>query len=316
MGNVCARDDTEQLEQDNQPVQAPGMVAAQPVSMVPGRREPSPQAQIVEQSTTQRSMLAQSGIASDWETTVNLNKATAKVIQAIQSKNVRRVNDFPELKEYYAHPTATLKNLKNQDTYQGQAVRGVPEGWGTVYGLTGEVIEGLFKDGQPHSHLRYFYNDGTHYDGHFKDGKFQGEGTYYRFDGSKVHSKTWVSGKVSGHQEEFDVKGKLVFSGAKDAMGLPVGKCTVTGADFSVQGEWKEGKPAGNMIKEYQDGRGYRGQLNKDMIEEGNGETTFVDGRKFKGPFVRGVPHGKGTLVSDSGKESNQTWINGRRVIA
>lgn len=316
MGNVCARDDTEQLEQDIEPIQNQGMVAAQPASFVPGRREHSPQAHTSEQPSNQRSMLAQSGIASDWQSTVAANNPNPKVMQAMQSRNVRKVTDFPELKEYYAHPTSILKNLKNQDTYKGQTVRGIPEGWGVVYGSTGEAIEGLFKDGQPLSHLRYYFIDGSHYEGQFKAGKFEGEGTLYKVDGSKTYSKTWVGGRVNGQQEDTDIKGKVVFSGAKDSMSQPTGICLVSGPNFTVQGEWKDGKPNANMVKEYQDGRQYKGPLTKEMIEEGNGEITFVDERRFKGPFVRGVPHGKGALINDSGKETSHTWNNGRRVIA
>jgi len=317
MGNVCARDETENDQQDQLQNQ-PGMVQAksQPKEpFVPDRREHSPQ-NVDAKVGIQASMLSQSGIASDWENTAGTHKPSAKVAQAMQSRNVRKVTDFPELKEYYAHPTATLRNLKNQSTYQGQVVRGIPEGWGTIYGSNGEVIEGLFKDGQPHSHLRYYFNDGSHYEGQFKNEKFEGEGTLYKPDGSKVYSKSWVSGKASGAQEEYDVRGRLVFRGAKDSLNNPTGNCYIASGSFTVEGDFRDGKPAGAMIKRYEDGREYRGQLNRDFVEEGNAEITFVDGRRYKGPFVKGVPHGQGILVTDSGKEVKQTWNNGRRIIA
>jgi hypothetical protein len=291
------------------------MVAAQPV-FVPGRRDHSPQNVNSQQPEMKTSMLAQSGIASDWETTTGTHKPDPKVAQTMLSRNSRRVVDFPELKDYHSHPTATLKNLKTQDTYQGQTVRGIPEGWGTIYGANGEVIEGFFKEGQPHSHLRYYFKDGSHYEGQFKNDKFEGEGTLYRPDGSKVYSKIWMQGKVNGAQEESDMRGKLIFSGAKDQMNMPIGKCFVAINSFSVQGEFKDGKPEGVMDKKYDDGREYKGTLSKDLVEE-NGELTFVDGRKYKGTFQRGVPHGQGTLTTDSGKVVEKvTWNNGKRIIA
>jgi hypothetical protein len=314
MGNICARDENEPEDNGNNPL-GNGMKHAHPA--LPERREHTQGGFDGAYSPTHplgRSILEQSSFATDWETTQATNKVGPAVQRNIDIKRFRRVQDFPELRDHYATPTSTLKNTKNHDTYQGQVIRGIPEGWGVIFASTGEVVEGLFKNGQPHSHIRYFYSDGSMYEGDFKNKIFCGRGTHYRADGSSVTCNTWVDGRAIGSYEERDPKGTLIFRGLRGPDGKLEGSCLIAIRDFTVEGAFQRGVATGPMNKTYANGQTYIGALNADMLEEGQGHVTFIDGRQFKGPFTKGVPHGEGIFFNDSGKEIKQKWINGKRA--
>lgn len=316
MGNICARDENE-IAEDNQHNPNPGM---KPANALPERREHIAGSGIdagAGFSPTQplgRSILEQSSIATDWEPAPVVNKAHPTVQRVLDMRRLRNVRDFPELKDHYGTPSCILKNSRNQDTYQGQAVRGVPEGWGVVYASTGEVVEGLFKEGQPHSHIRYYYSDGSLYEGDFKNKNFDGRGTHFKPDGSSIKCDTWVQGRVTGAYEERDTRGNLVFRGLKGPDGKPQGNCLVATSDATVEGTFQNGVPSGQMTKRYHNSQTYQGTLSLNYQEEGQGHVTFVDGRQYKGPFVKGVPHGEGILVTDAGKELKLKWLNGKRA--
>lgn len=127
-------------------------------------------------------------------------------------------------------------------------------------------------------------------------------------------SDTWRNGLAEGLHEEQDATGKTIFKGSKNQKGEYNNNCWIGHKDFTVEGVFKDGVPQGNIKKIYRDGRAYEGAVDKNLVEEGQGTFTFVDGRKFQGPFSKGLANGEGTFTSDLGKSSKQTWKNGRRA--
>lgn len=350
MGNICAREEEETHIQDqpkhdshpirpaqptqptqtaqqpthqpSQPTQQPSFAAqpAQPAyvpptnpvhkadPVIPERRAPSP-AQVSEPVHTPAPAHQASYVA-----TKDLNPINPIVKKTMESRKARDFRNYPELKDHYATPLDRLKNSANEDTYYGHVVRGVPHGWGTIYTKKGEVLEGVFENGRPVSYLRRVLIDGSDYEGEFKDEKRYGKGTLYRPDGVSIFCQTWVNGVQTGIVEERDQHGRIIFKGIRNEKGLYEGNCTVGFKDYIVEGPFKDGVPAGPCKKSYNDGRVYEGLLSKDFLEQGEGQISFVDGRKFKGPFDKGVANGKGQFTSDTGKTSEQTWRNGKRA--
>lgn len=307
MGNVCGREEDEKNIQDVQHAQGNPMRPAQPTeSVIPDRRAPSPQLSPDNKNATFS--------PASFSTTKDLNEMHPAVKKSFELRKPRDFKAFPELKDHYATPVEKLKDTVSGDTYNGHVVRGVPHGWGTYITKKGEVVEGVFDNGHPHSHLRHVTADGNDYEGEINNEKRHGRGKLTRPDGSSLTCQTWVNGVPTGIVEERDPSGRILFKGLRNDKGLYEGPCTVGYRDFTVDGVFKDGVPTGVCKKVYNDGRSYEGPLNKDMQEEGNGILAFVDGRQFKGPFVRGLANGKGTFISESGKSTDQTWKDGKRV--
>lgn len=302
MGNACCTE-SEKKNQDIKDVQTTLIRPAQAKeNYVPERTSPLPR--VVEEAADDQ------GFAE----VTDLNGIHPKVKAALESRSLRDLKSFPELKDHYGSPVKKLKKKSSGDIYHGQVVRGVPHGWGYIVTAEGEVIEGLFENGHPRSHLRHISVDGTDYEGELKGEIRHGCGTVHRPEGTTVFCQTWVNGSPSGLVEEKDFAGRVIFRGTRNEKGLYHGHGIVGYKDFTVEGQYKDGLLIGNCRKVYFDGRLYEGPLNKELVEEGEGQLTFVDGRKFKGPFTKGLPNGKGTFTSEDGKSSVQIWKNGRRV--
>ena len=334
MGNTCcARDENEKNFTDTKVVESsekmraaskpytvepvepvqnrPAMIVQPPVE-VP-KEEPKPRSEPPkDELKIEEVKVDEHAGAVDYEKTTTMNAMTPAVKKTYESKRQRNVRDYAELREYYTTPEQKLRNKKTGDTWSGGVVRGVPHGWGMFITKNGEVLEGLFLEGHHKSHMRQIQADGTSYEGGFVDHKREGKGVITYPDGRVINCNTWVNGNPTGQMEETDSSGKTLFKGTRTDKG-PEGVCVIAGKDFVVEGTFKDGVST-NATKQYKDGRHYVGALSKDMSEEGQGTFTFVDGRKFQGPFSKGLANGEGTFTSDLGKASKQTWKNGKRV--
>jgi hypothetical protein len=311
MGNVCGREEDEKTTQDVNHIQGNSqMRPAQPTdTVIPDRKSPSP---VMMSSPDQGKIAAQT--AATFVPTKDLNELNPAVKKAFEARKPRDFRSFPELKDHYATPIEKLKDTVSGDTYHGHVVRGVPHGWGTYINKKGEVVEGVFDNGKLHSHLRHITAEGNDFEGQLKDERRHGQGKLIRPDGSSLSCQTWVNGTPTGVVEERDPTGRLLFKGLRNEKGLYEGPCTIGFKDFTVEATFKDGVPTGSAKKTYNDGRIYEGSLNRDLQEEGAGVLAFVDGRQFKGPFVKGLANGKGTFISESGKSTEQTWKDGKRV--
>lgn len=322
MGNVCARDETDKVNQDQRDAghESDKMKPAMPQnsdSPVPKRGPPSPTTNAIPHTTytQEEAKLEDSALATDYIKTTELNPMATNVKKAFEFSRPRDFKTFPELKEHYATPIEKIKNNLTASTYYGHVVRGVPHGWGLQISKKGEILEGVFENGHPKSHLRQITIDGHVYEGDMRDHRKEGRGIIYRPDGTSTFCQYWVNDYPTGTIEEKDQNGRIIFKGIRTDRGYE-GPCVIGLKDALVECSFKDNMPSGNVIKRYNDGRLYEGLISKDLSEEGQGSLTFIDGRKFKGPFAKGVPHGDGMFTTDGGKELKQTWKNGKRVSA
>ena len=92
-----------------------------------------------------------------------------------------------------------IDSLKGQ--YTGGCKHGKADGFGTAKGIDSYV--GNFKNGYPDGEGKYSWKNGTWYDGNWKAGLFDGNGTFYKIDEHKPDSAVlvtgfWKSGKYTG----------------------------------------------------------------------------------------------------------------------
>jgi len=342
MGNVCAKDNTDQAHQDA-PVNegakmkvaaahessGPEPVRPVPVPAAPAQAQPQPQLAPPSRDPVQQSpaptkdekpveevKLPEDSHVSDFEETSKLNPMAPEVQKVSAKFPPKALAATPLAKECAGLPHKILRHKVTGDTYSGTVERGVPHGWGYFVTKKGEFIEGRFVEGKlQDSAVRQITIDGTYYEGGFNaDHKRHGKGIVICPKNVKTESTSWVNGQLIGDYTETDLtSNRVIFKGSRNDKGYH-GPCTWTGNDHTVTGTWKDGALTGQGRKVWNDGRVYEGVLDKDRIEEGQGTITFVDGRKWTGPFSKGQPNGDGTFTNDAGKSSKQTWKNGRRV--
>jgi hypothetical protein len=127
--------------------------------------------------------------------------------------------------------------------------------------------------------------DGTKYAGEFKDGTFDGKGTYTNPDG-RIYIGEFKNGQIHGH-----------------------GKTTSPDGTEYI-GEYKDGKENGQGTIKWATGRKYTGQW-KDGKLHGQGTLSFPNGQEFIGGFKDGNFHGKGILTTPNGVNQTAEWEDG-----
>lgn len=71
-------------------------------------------------------------------------------------------------------------------------------GTGKFYWNDGTVYEGEFKNGYPHGIGKMIISDLSVYDGHFCNGYFHGDGTYNLVTTQLIYNGQWKNGKRHG----------------------------------------------------------------------------------------------------------------------
>lgn len=153
----------------------------------------------------------------------------------------------------------------------------------------GENKYKIFKSKKWHNCFGTEKQNEHKYEGEFKNGKFDGQGTFFFVSGEKYIGE-WKNGLQQGY-----------------------GIFTSSDGKFSFNGEWEKGKRImgitkysdGKIISEiYVNGKKINWKFKKDVSD---GETTYVypnSEDKYVGNFRNGFEHGKGTFIaSDNNKK-------------
>jgi len=175
-------------------------------------------------------------------------------------------------------------------------------GEGTKIWPDGSFDKGIWKDGEltGEGEKKFGPNSvfsGDTYHGSFKDGKYQGFGTYYDSDEDITYKGEWQNGKSHG-------KGKTTSGPNSKHPG-----------EF-YDGEWKNGEKHGYGIwylggvgKDFFDQR-YEGEwINGDR--EGHGKYYWEDKSYYEGSFAKDEKHGKGKIHYPSGEVFEGVWDDG-----
>ena len=121
-----------------------------------------------------------------------------------------------------------------------------------------------------------------------------------KIDNQIVYEGEWKDGKKDGQGTD-TFFGKKYVGEHKD--GRKNGQGTETYPDGrKYVGKWKNGKYNGHGIFIFPDGRKYVGEYKRGRIWNGQGIYTYSDGSIHEGEFKDGKPNGQGTMTYSGGK--------------
>ena len=139
---------------------------------------------------------------------------------------------------------------------------------------------GPMKDHGLHWSMQHCFQAATGYiyDGEWKDGRRDGQGTICKSDGS-LYGGEWKDGNRRSKRIRIR-NGEPLWDGMK---------CE----GISYEGAWKDDEMHGKGNYKWADGRSYEGEF-KHGKKHGNGTYKWPDGSSYKGEWKDGVRHGKG----------------------
>ena len=173
------------------------------------------------------------------------------------------------------------------------------------------TYEGEWKDGQPNGQGTWTAPDGSNYVGEWKDGNRHGQGTLTYFGGKYVGE--WKDGKQHGQGTKTDspLGGKYVGEW-KDGKRHGQGTKTDSSGGKYV-GEWKDGKRHGQGTYTWASGSTYEGEW-KDFERNGQGTMTYANGNTYVGEWKDHEKHGQGTMTYANGKKEVGEFKDGEYV--
>jgi len=176
-----------------------------------------------------------------------LQRLSPKHVREIYIKNLKKMKDEGKItNEKYQEAISTDHTKDGKGTYIG-----------SNYEYSGE-----FKEGKFNGQGTWVWANGDMYVGEFKDGIYHGQGTYTHPNGDKY---------VGEHKE-----------------GKQNGQGTFTSANGDkYDGKWKDGKMHGQGTYTWVNGRKHVGEW-KENKQHGQGTFTLADGSKEIGEFKAG----------------------------
>lgn len=150
--------------------------------------------------------------------------------------------------------------------------------------------------------------NGDRYDGEWKKGLQDGEGTYTYAAAGYSYSGHWVKGYIKGHGT-FRFNNGNVMEGDWTAMGTGTGYL-VFADGTRYDGPFVNGAPHGQGIKVWANGDRYEGNFVMGHMS-GQGTITFKeDGTTYSGMWVNDHRDGQGTCRFGNGATYEGQWRN------
>ena len=150
-------------------------------------------------------------------------------------------------------------------------------------------------------------NDGSKYEGHWKNNIFNGWGRFIDYDGTLIECN-FINGKANGKGMKKTLNGLLYIGDFIDNLKDGNGKEETN--EHIYEGEFKKDKKNGNgkliykLLNDY-----YEGEF-KDNCITGVGFYTWKNKDTYKGTFVNGKMHGKGFYKWPDGGEYYGEYVN------
>ena len=205
----------------------------------------------------------------------------------------------------FAIPAEYLRNLLEREDEDRLPVS---DNYGEFTYDDGSTYEGEFKDGWVHGQGIYVWSDGTKYQGRFADGRPHGEGRL-----------TWTSGAVyegAFQAGQMDGMGRLSWpSGAVYQGNFTAGRINGSGTLSFPDGLTYSGSFVADQIENtgmvrFADDTWYLGEIHDGRIE-GTGTMVWTSGDSYVGQFSDGEPHGTGTYYWAGGSRFEGTYEGG-----
>ncbi len=160
---------------------------------------------------------------------------------------------------------------------------------------------------QRHGFGMLLKNDGSKYEGHWKNNIFNGWGRFIDYDGTLIECN-FINGKANGKGMKKTLNGLLYIGDFIDNLKDGNGKEETN--EHIYEGEFKKDKKNGNgkliykLLNDY-----YEGEF-KDNCITGVGFYTWKNKDTYKGTFVNGKMHGKGFYKWPDGGEYYGEYVN------
>ncbi|XP_034533940.1 alsin isoform X2 [Notolabrus celidotus] len=202
---------------------------------------------------------------------------------------------------YTFYKDGRLKDAK----YEGRWLAGKPNGRGVLKWPDGRIYTGSFKNGLEDGFGEFVatnktLNKNDHYQGHWKDGKMHGPGTYSYASG-EVYEGSFQDGLRHGHGM------------------LRSGKLNTSSPSVFI-GQWLQDKKAGyGVFDDITKGEKYMGMW-QDNQRQGTGVVVTQFGLYYEGAFKDHKMMGSGILLSEDdttyeGDFSDDWTLNGKGVL-
>ncbi|XP_070711888.1 alsin isoform X1 [Pempheris klunzingeri] len=190
-------------------------------------------------------------------------------------------------------------------TYEGRWLTGKPNGRGVLKWPDGRIYTGAFKNGLEDGFGEFIapnktLNKNDHYQGHWKDGKMHGLGTY-RYASGEVYDGSFQDSMRHGHGM------------------LRSGKLNTSSPSVFI-GQWLQDKKTGyGVFDDITKGEKYMGMW-QDHLRQGTGVVVTQFGLYYEGAFKDNKMMGTGVLVSEDdttyeGEFSDDWTLNGKGVL-
>lgn len=149
--------------------------------------------------------------------------------------------------------------------------------------------------------------NGDRYDGEWKKGLMEGEGTYTYASAGYSYTGQWKKGFIKGHGT-FRFNNGNVMEGDWTSMGTGTGYLLF--ADGTrYDGPFVNGAPQGEGVKVWSNGDRYEGTFVQGHLA-GQGTITFKDGTTYTGSWLNDKRDGHGTCQFANGGRYEGSWRN------
>lgn len=190
-------------------------------------------------------------------------------------------------------------------TYEGRWLAGKPNGRGVLKWSDGRIYTGTFKNGLEDGFGEFdapnkTLNKSDHYQGHWKEGKMHGLGTY-RYASGEVYDGSFQDSMRHGHGM------------------LRSGKLNTSSPSVFI-GQWLQDKKTGyGVFDDITKGEKYMGMW-QDHLRQGTGVVVTQFGLYYEGAFKDNKMMGTGILLSEDdtvyeGEFSDDWTLNGKGVL-
>uniref|UniRef100_A0A8C7JPW0 Alsin Rho guanine nucleotide exchange factor ALS2 n=1 Tax=Oncorhynchus kisutch TaxID=8019 RepID=A0A8C7JPW0_ONCKI len=243
-----------------------------------------------------------------------LRSINQAVDQAMSGAGQRAEPPISRTASYTFYKDSRLKEA----TYEGRWLAGKPNGRGMVKWLDGRIYTGTFKNGLEDGFGDYVMPSKTlnlndHYQGHWKEGKMHGIGTYKYatgelYEGSfqdnmrhghgmlrsgtlnssspSVFIGQWVHDKKTGYGVFDDItRGEKYMGMWQDDQRQGTG-VIVTQFGLYYEGAFNNNKMQGTGVLLSEDNTTYEGEFSEDWTLNGKGVLTMANGDYFEGTFT------------------------------
>lgn len=187
--------------------------------------------------------------------------------------------------------------LPDGSRYRGELVDGLLQGPGRLDYNNGTWFEGQFKDGQPEGRGEWHGPNGLVYVGDFRAGLFHGQGllsygngttyeggfAHNQFEGEGTLRQGGATYRGQFHNDRYHGFGNLEW---------PDGS--------NHQGRFNAGQPDGEGVRTDEAGNRFSGRFSRGQLE-GQGSYQGEDGSHYIGDFKNGLFDGKGRFTSADG---------------